>query len=497
LSKWYSKASEILKHSDKESEPKPASSVQNNQGQSSEGKSSSLFSRWSKKAEKTVENVFSTDKGNNAKSESDDKSQHLNIARESLQYLLKDQRVPEEIRQSLHDDYQQVEQMLDKLEHEHIHIAVLGRVSVGKSSLLNALLGGSRFSVSPLHGETKQADFAGWSEYQSGNVILIDTPGINEVDGLTREKMALEVVSRSDIILFVVDGDMTDTEFQALKSVSRGLQPVVLVLNKADRYSQSDTQLLLDTLKKRTTEQIQSENIIPAIAQESHKTYIMVDAQGNEDEINKTIPSDVKLLKERLWQILEKEGKTLAALNATLFAGELSEQVANRLMETQKQAADKIIRTYCVAKGVAVAVNPIPVADLMAAAVIDLGMIMHLSKIYGLPLSKTEAGQLVKTIMAQVVVLMGSIWAMNLMSSALKLSSGGLSTILTATAQGAVAYYGTYIVGQAAELYFKQGKSWGEQGPKRAVQKILDSLDRDSIIEQAKGDIMARIKTAQ
>jgi len=483
LSKWYSKAGEILKHSPKDS---------------SQQSSFSIFSRWTSGSEKSVNEGESCVIENSHASGKDIEAdnQHLTIARESLQYLLKDQRVPKDIRESLQDDYQQVEQMLDKLQHEHIHIAVLGRVSVGKSSLLNALLGGARFTTSPLHGETKQADFAGWNEYQSGNVILIDTPGINEVDGDTREKMALEVVSRSDIILFLVDGDMTDTEYQALKTVARGLQPIVLVLNKADRYSQQDKQLLLETLQQRSAEYIQVENIISAISQETHKTYIMVDEQGNEKEVNKTFPADIKLLKERLWQILEKEGKTLAALNAALFAGELSEQVANRLVATQKQAAEKLIRTYCIGKGVAVAVNPIPVADLMAAAIIDIGMIVHLSRVYGLPLSKTEAGQLIKTIMAQIVLLMGSIWAMNLMSSVLKLGTGGLSTVVTATAQGAVAYYGTYIVGQAAELYFKQGKSWGEQGPKRAVQKILDSLDRDSIIEQAKGDIMARIKTA-
>lgn len=486
LSKWYSKASGILKQSEPE------------QNQDS----SSLFTKWKSyigaetdKGEQNNSTQKQASSHQGEKQDSDD-NQHLAIARESLHFLLKDQRVPEAIRHSLQEDYVQVEQMLDKLEHEHIHIAVLGRVSVGKSSLLNALLGGQRFSVSPLHGETKQADFAGWNEYQSGNVILIDTPGINEVDGKTREKMALEVVSRADIILYVVDGDMTDTEFQALKSVSRGLQPVVLVLNKADRYNKKEQQLLLDTLSKRCETYLSPENILPAVSQERVKTYIMVDEQGNEEEIDKTLPADINALKERLWQILEKEGKTLAALNAALFAGELSEQVSLRLVETQKQAAEKMIRTYCIGKGVAVAVNPIPVADLMAAAMIDLGMIMHLSKVYGLPLSKSEAGHLVKTIMAQIVLLMGSIWAMNLMSSVLKLSSGGLSTFLTASAQGAVAYYGTYVVGRAAELYFKQGKSWGELGPKRAVQKILESLDRDSIIEQAKGDIMARIKTA-
>ena len=80
---------------------------------------------------------------------------HLALARESLRELLDDERVPGEVRASLGEDYQQVESMLAKLEHGHIHIAVFGRVSVGKSALVNALLGEQRFATSPLHGETR------------------------------------------------------------------------------------------------------------------------------------------------------------------------------------------------------------------------------------------------------------------------------------------------------------------------------------------------------
>jgi hypothetical protein len=58
-----------------------------------------------------------------------------------------------------------------------------------------------------------------------------------------------------------------------------------------------------------------------------------------------------------------------------------------------------------------------------------------------------------------------------------------------------VAYYSTYVVGRAAEQYLANGKSWGEAGPKLAVREILDSLDRDSIIEQAKTDIRARLSS--
>jgi uncharacterized protein (DUF697 family) len=142
---------------------------------------------------------------------------------------------------------------------------------------------------------------------------------------------------------------------------------------------------------------------------------------------------------------------------------------------------------------VAVALNPVPVADLIAPAVVDVSMVIHLSRAYGLPLSRTEAGALVKTIGGQMLLLMGTVWAMHFAASALKLGTGGLSAIVTGGAQGAGAYYSTYVVGRAAERYLANGKSWGEAGPRLTVREILDSLDRDSIIEQAKADIRSRL----
>jgi len=142
---------------------------------------------------------------------------HLDLARESLRDLVADPRIPPEVRESLAEDYRQVEAMLAKLEQGHIHIAVFGRVSVGKSATLNALLGQRRFSTSPLHGETKATQMGRWQEYESGGVFLIDTPGLNEVQGEERERLAHEVAGRADLVLFVVDGDLTETEIRALR----------------------------------------------------------------------------------------------------------------------------------------------------------------------------------------------------------------------------------------------------------------------------------------
>lgn len=419
---------------------------------------------------------------------------HLELARESLRELLHDTRVPSEVRDALAEDYAQIQVMLEKLEHGHIHIAAIGRVSVGKSSLLNALLGENRFRTSPLHGETRRSDLANWEEYQAGGVYLIDTPGLDEVDGEAREKMAHAVAARTDLILFVVDGDITEVELKALRTLAEQHHPLIVVLNKADRYTSSEQTLLLDTLRKRTKKWIDPKNVIATAAQPAPRIVIEVDAVGHETETTRARSADVQQLKQRLWAVLEAEGKTLAALNATLFADNLSEQVTQRIIEARRHIAHKVVRTYCVAKGVAVAFNPIPIADLFAAAALDVAMVVHLSRTYGLPLSHREAGTLVQVIAAQIVALIGTVWAINLVSSALKATTGGLSTVVTAGAQGAVAYYATYIVGRAAERYFAQGKSWQEGGPKRVVQDILDSVDRDSILAEARRDIRAHLR---
>ncbi len=419
---------------------------------------------------------------------------HLELARESLSKLLEDTRVPDSIRIMLKDEYKEIKTMLNKLEHGHVHIAVFGRVSVGKSSVLNALLGKEVFSTSILHGETKTVGMKAWEEYQDGGLFLLDTPGINEIEGEEREQMAHDVASRADLLLFVVDSDLTDVEMEALKIIAEDKRPILLVVNKADQYSEDEQLQLRKIIRDRVKAYIAPENIVFTAAQPAKQTVVYIDEDGSENETVRQRPVDIVNLKSRVWDIIESEGKTLSALNATLFAGNLTEKVGQSILEARGDVAEKTIHMYCIGKGVAVAVNPIPVADLVAAAAVDVSMIVHLSRIYGLPMTKSEAGGLIKTIAAQMLLLYGTVWATHFISSILKLGTGGLSTLLTAAAQGAVAYYSTLVIGQVTESYLSKGKSWGDAGPKFVVQEILDSLDRDSVMSEAKDEIMEYLR---
>ena len=418
---------------------------------------------------------------------------HLTLAQESLRELVEDSRLPEGVRESLAHDYEQVRAMLDKLENGHVHLSVFGRVSTGKSSLLNALLGKPVFSTSPLHGETRLSEMQPWNEVEESGVFLIDTPGLDEAGGEERERLARELAGRSDLVLFVLDSDMTESELDALKTILTQGRPVIVVLNKTDLYTDKDRQRLLESITARTEGLVDREHIVAVAAEPRARRVVERASDGSETETERAVPSDVEALRVRLWDILESEGKTLAALNASLFASDLSDQVGARILAARREIGERLIRTYSVGKGIAVAFNPVPVADLFAAAFIDVGMVVHLSRVYDLPLSKSEAGSLVKIIVAESAALMGTVWALHFVSSALKVGTGGLSTVVTAGAQGAIAYYSTYLVGRIAGEYLARGKSWGDGGPKQVVQRIVDSLDRDTVLKDARREIRARL----
>jgi len=287
---------------------------------------------------------------NSTEAAADGGSTHLNLARESLKDLIEDSRLPAGIRESLAHDYEAVQAMLDKLQHGHLHIAVFGRVSTGKSSLLNALIGEQKFAVSPLHGETRKTTMAQWSEVEAAGVFLIDTPGLDEAGGEDREAMAKEVAHRSDLVIFVVDGDITDSELQSLRTLLEQGRPVVVALNKSDLYTQDELAALLQSVREKTAGLVDPDNVLTVAAQPRPQQVVELDDEGGETASTRVRDPDIDALRVRLWDIFETEGKTLAALNASLFAADLSDQVGIRILSARREIGDKLVRTYCVAK---------------------------------------------------------------------------------------------------------------------------------------------------
>ena len=309
-------------------------------------------------------------------------------ANQHLRDLLQDTTIPSAVRADLSREFDEIDAISRKLRNEEIHIAAFGRVGVGKSSLLNALLRKDEFNTSPLHGETRAEKRAHWRSLKKGHLILIDTPGIDELDGEQRALLARDISQRADLILMLCDGDLTETEFKALKDFCEARRTVFLVLNKSDRYNSAELELIMQRLRERCVSFLTPDRIIAVAAAPRPEIVIQTDQNGLDREFRRERAPDISDLRVELWDMLENKGKSLAALNATIFASELDEKIATRIVEARRSVAEKIIRNYCISKGLLVAVNPVPIADLLAAAGTDIAMVIHLGEVYGFRLSK-------------------------------------------------------------------------------------------------------------
>ena len=147
----------------------------------------------------------------------------------------------------------------------------------------------------PTHGTTvSDGPSAGSRRRQSGHglegarLILVDTPGIDEVGGEVREALARDVARHADLILFVVSGDMQRVEIEALSRAPRSHQkPIILVFNQIDRYPEADRDQIHAKLKdERVKDLIRPEDIVMTAARpDPFKVKIQLPDGTTEDPV--------------------------------------------------------------------------------------------------------------------------------------------------------------------------------------------------------------------
>ncbi|HEY9769187.1 MAG TPA: GTP-binding protein [Coleofasciculaceae cyanobacterium] len=411
---------------------------------------------------------------------------------------------------AVRSDLKSLQNALDKLDRKAIRISTFGLVSCGKSSLINALLEKEVVTTGPLHGVTQSLTILRWNPLpELGlNAELIDTPGLDEVAGEARAIMAREIAQKSDLILFVVSGDITRTEYEALRELRNTQKPLILVFNKIDLYPDQDRhkiyrqlQQLNATHSQGNLEDIIMPHEIVMVAAKPQPIQVRTESLDGTVENTWEYPEpQIEELQSALAQILQQEGKSLLALNALVQARDAQLNIAYKTIELRQSQAQKIIDKYARYKAIAVALNPIIIVDLIGGLVADLALIRSLSKLYGLPITTYEAGNLLRRIIASSGGLLlgefGSSLFLGVGKSGAVLTSGFDSTgaitayLGTATLQGAIAGYGTYVIGRVAQIYLEQGCTWGEMGASTLIQEILSQVEPNTLIYRLRQELL-------
>jgi len=130
------------------------------------------------------------------------------------------------------------------------YVALAGRPNVGKSTLLNALVGEHLSIVSPKAQTTRQR-VAGILSSDSFQILFIDAPGLMEPRYALQEAMrgaAVAAMKEADVVLFVVDATRPNTlpGAELSREVDGHANPVVVALNKVDLVDVAERDRLLE-----------------------------------------------------------------------------------------------------------------------------------------------------------------------------------------------------------------------------------------------------------
>mgnify|MGYP005908596785 FL=1 len=126
----------------------------------------------------------------------------------------------------------------DKVSAERVHIGFFGLRNAGKSSVVNAVTGQSLSLVSETKGTTTDPVQKAMELLPIGPVVIIDTPGIDDVGtlGEMRVKRAMQVLDKTDIAILVVDAEkgLQQADQELLKLFEKKKIPHITVYNKSD-----------------------------------------------------------------------------------------------------------------------------------------------------------------------------------------------------------------------------------------------------------------------
>jgi uncharacterized protein len=376
-------------------------------------------------------------------------------------------------RQALIDKSREI---AENLARGQIRVVVFGTGSAGKTSLINAIIGrivgevGAAMGTTT-RGETYTLELKGLER----QILLTDTPGILEagIEGTAREAIARDWAAAADLLLFVVDNDLRESEFIPLMGLAEIGKRSLLVFNKIDLYLPADRDAIVAQLQSRVQRQIQSIDVIPVAANPQP-----VKLESGEMF---SPAADILPLIRRLAAVLRAEGEDLIADNILLQSQRLGAEARGLIDEQRHRQADKVVNRYQWIGAGVVTVTPLPVIDLLATAAINTQMIIEIGKIYGCDLNKATAQELALSL-GKTLTSLGIVkGAIQILTTALQVN---LPTYLLGKGiQGITAAYLTRIAGRSFIEYFRQGQTWGDGGMTEVVQAQFELNRKDEFLK--------------
>ncbi len=350
----------------------------------------------------------------------------------------------------------QLHEILSALKRDHLNLAILGRKGVGKTTLYDWLM-------------------AHWLQDESlkdlsHQVKIEDTRSLLSSSELG-DAEALEIGRAADLVVFVIDGDLLESELQVLLELNRAYRRSVIVLNKQDQYLPKEQDELLAKIRDRVSGMIVAEDVMTIASQPRPIKVRQHQDDGSIKEWLEEPEPQVESLTERLQSILVNDAQKLIMASSLGNAEALKVAARKQLNEKRRTRAMPMIeRSQWVVAGTAFA-TPFPAIDLLATAAINGQMVADLSNLYQQKFSLEQAKTIAKTL-SELMIKLGIVEVSTQAVGAV-LKTNAITYMAGGAVQGVSGAYLTRIAGLALIAYWESDD--------RPITETAPAIQRDRL----------------
>jgi uncharacterized protein len=351
-----------------------------------------------------------------------------------------------------------------ELDRKEIAVAVTGGKFVGKSTIVEVIKNAQTFPEMSLH--------------------FAETAPLFAVVGENSDVVTLSEMQKSDFVLFLTNGDLTDSEFQVLQQLKTAKQPTLLVFNKQDQYQPEERATVLQSLKQR----IGANNVVATAAAPLAVKVRKHEEDGSFQEWMEQPTPDIQQLTQQLGEVVGQQGEQLVCNTTNRKVLLLKADAKNCLNGVRRDRSTPFIEQYQWIAAAAAFANPVPALDILATAAITAQMVMDLGNIYKQKISLEQAQQVAGT-MGSLMLKLG------LVELSTRAVTGILKTnVATFVAGGMVegvsAAYLTRVAGLSLVAYFEQqeialdsGNALNLDNLRQILQSVFQQNQKMAVLE--------------
>lgn len=261
-----------------------------------------------------------------------------------------------------------------------IYVAVFGDVSVGKSSLIAALVPDAEVRTHIVGGTTQRLTEYIWRSPGGDTLTLVDMPGTNQV-GAQLDDTARHEAQRAHVVVYVCDGDLTRSQDAELAALTAMHKPIILALTKTDRYSDEALMLIKQRLAERIADRPETELI--SVQGGGTDELVRVLPDGREEPIQRQRPADVQALAEALQRRLDESSEVMSALRDSAVFLLVNQKLDAAEVRRRDAAADRLVGEYTRKAIVGALAAITPGTDILIQGYFGANLVREMCKLYG------------------------------------------------------------------------------------------------------------------